>query len=404
MNLTEQELSFNTVFLGDGISQYLVLQWIMGEAFSDNMRENPVGVYYGPQLSIKEWNGIYWAASERVLPGVNILVPRNMEDIIQPKINVSTVSRYLIFEADTYGKDSTYHMLKQISENCQSQSEAAALVVLLDLNRRQGSTDLSLPGEDIETAQREFSRRDVPVKVVHEDSGPEGYYPKGPSLNPYDMMKIQNWYEPWDDMWLRRIEKNFNTLAERIKLLEDDYRLGLELIDLTSEAGGILGPISMEHICSFETVKKFKKPKIWDNYTSALEKRLFPLNNGEGLNVAAEIYEEILKEMGISAWDTSSDRKKFINLVHFDFYDFMSKKNQSKKDFFPQTEENYRLFTLADTKSPDWQININFPKAAAEFVNIRVLQLLKQRLENRKQQLGRALSVYSQQKGILTKL
>ena len=104
-------------------------------------------------------------------------------------------------------------------------------------------------------------------------------------------------------MWLRRIEKNFNTLAERIKLLEDDYRLGLELIDLTSEAGGILGPISMEHICSFETVKKFKKPKIWDNYTSALEKRLFSMGKHTMLLDGDNVRMGLNKNLGFGEKD-----------------------------------------------------------------------------------------------------
>lgn len=347
------------IFLGD-YSRYVFLKWLTGATQVGELGGLPVWVRYGESVSICQENSSWWITSPRTIPGITLLIPPSEEDL--PKFQLQKRTRFALFEEFPYGKQSTHLVCQLVRRNY---AGSAILVVLMDIPRRQGSTDILRPGEDLQVQYEEYRK----CENVCLASGTK------------DVLKVLHWEEGLEQIWRRQASLDLEHMQSLIEDVEYDYQmLQLDFVE------SVLSEQTMDQVCSFQSVKRSRQSSIWKGYTKAALHQMFPAIGSGGLYPVVELYKEVLSAFSPNLWDLERDGRELVSAMEGALGTVLNAPDLSDIKLEPQTEDVYYRAV------GEYKLNGNFRKRLEHFVNQTVFDILKQHLELRYHQLEEALS------------
>lgn len=347
------------IFLGD-YSRYVFLNWLTGMAQAGETGGLSIWVQYGEAVSIRQQNSSWWITSPLVIPGMTLLLPSSEEELSQFQLQKRT--RFALFEEFPYGKQST-HLTRQLLR--QNYEGSSVLVVLMDIPCRQGSTDLLQPGEDLHVQYEEYRK----CENVCVASGAR------------DVLRVLHWEEDLEQTWRRQANLDLEHLQSLIEDVEYDYQmLQLDFVE------SILSEQTMDRICSFQSVRRSRQSSIWKGYTKAALRQMFPASGSGGLYPVVELYKDILSAFSPILWDFDRDSLELLKTMKGEMETVLSAPELSEVKLNPQTEDAYYQAVS------EYKLNGTFRKRLEHFVDQAVLDILKQHLQLRYNQLEEALS------------
>lgn len=181
------------VVIGDG-SRYEFLRWILGDKDIDVLRKLTIWLQYGNQYSQRTDGETCWLKSRRMLPGTSCYFPNYLDEECSLNFKVNTVSetRFLVFEEFPFQKEETVQWIDSIRR--EKGVDASITVVLVDLPRRYGSTDIEHfdPQERIDIVRFHYEQAEkLPVAVII-------------ARSQSDVIPILSWRESLGRKWFRK--------------------------------------------------------------------------------------------------------------------------------------------------------------------------------------------------------
>lgn len=161
-----------------------------------------------------------------------------------------------IFEEVPFGKESTNKILNEWIKETEGKF---ALIVFMDLPRRQGSTDLDKIGDDLRKAQEQYHKQGQNFCTLKTKS------------NVFDVLF---YHAPF---YSQQIYK----LNNKLELLKDDIEFEFEsyyeyFLDECRREKGCLSEVTKAAICSLTSVKKYINVQfLWQCYNEAAKEKLF---------------------------------------------------------------------------------------------------------------------------------
>ena len=285
------------VALGDG-SRYEFLSWILGGENINVLRKQTVWLQYGHQFSQSSDEETCWVKCSRMLPGTSFYYPNLLdgEYLLNSKVNTVSDTKFLIFEEFPFQKENTAQWIDGIRRD--KGDDVSIVVVLVDLPRRYGSTDIEHldPKERIDIARLHYEQlKELPAIVARSQS---------------DIIPVLNWRESLGRIWNRKARNELKEIKERVDYFNLDYE---ETCILELETGdAFLSLDTRKEVFSFSSIERYKKPTLWENYTEALLAKAFPSNRPSGLFPAVDLYCEVFDNSPLAVWNKGKDRETCI--------------------------------------------------------------------------------------------
>lgn len=350
------------ILLGD-YSRRIFLQWLTESSQVLELKDLPLWVRYAETFSIRCGDGAWLIGTPRTIPGTVLLVPLADSDLDEYRLLKNT--RFALFEEFPYGKQSSDMTLQHLRQEYESNS---VLVVLMDIPRRQGSTDIDCPGNDLKASYEKYSM-DENVCVCT-------------AVDKDDVLQILHWRESSEHMWRRRLEADLNQFLEAVEDSGYDYEmLYMDFFE------SILSEQTIDKICSFQSVERSRQNSIWNGYTRAAMLQMFPPSASDGLYPVADLYRDTIKEKfpNLNLWDLEKDYLGFVDTMKKALEKALRDPKLSAITFKSNTEEAY-LRAVNKHK-----LNVHFRRRLDYFVKTNVPHILGERLKLRYTQIKETL-------------
>ena len=359
-----QQAVADWVVIGDG-SRYEFLRWILGEKDIDVLRKLTIWLQYGSQYSQRTDGETCWLKCRRILPGTSCYFPNFLDEDCSLKFKVNTVSktRFLVFEEFPFQKEETVQWIDNIRR--EKGVDASIVVVLVDLPRRYGSTDIehfdSQERIDIVRSHYEQAER-LPVTVIV-------------ARSQSDVIPILSWRESLGRKWFRKAIKELLELKERVADFEFDYKETCFELEL---GNAFLSLDTKQEVFSLSAIERYKKPTLWENYTEAILAKAFPSKRLSGLFPTVDLYCEVFDNSPLAVWDKTEDRETCI----------LELKNALREKLMM----NQGLYQIPSTSLPSPFVGGGEPEhelwdLVKEFVEADIPMILKHRLSEKYKKL-----------------
>lgn len=352
------------ILLGD-YSRYTCLSNLIGRDIF-NLKNYSIWISYGKDFSIALKDKCYYVTTYKIIPNMTIFIPKDDYDL--KKIPIDIECKCIIFEEFPFLKVSTEKIIKNLNLSNKG-------LVLVNSNLFVASTDLNKKGEDFEAAKRHYLLRNIKLICVD---------------NVRDIKQIEtifHWKNSLKDYYLNRAQMYLKELKEDIQNIKYDYELILE--DWNIDDGCLR---DKKKICSYETIKEYKRNSIWHIYMLEGYNKLFPSSKIGGIYDVLTLYKDIMKVNPLVVWDLKRDQEILFNRLVYIYRasldDMYYKKYNSMK--FLENEIAY-LRCISNSKSLLYGINIKFLKKFDRYVNEEILCELEDFLNNKYNNLEKIL-------------
>lgn len=301
------------------------------------------------------------------------LLPRTMlcfppGDDLNFLFDTSRKTKYAVLEEFPFGKQNSVDLIRRLKSRGNE-----TLVVLMDLPRHQGSTDLIPLGEDLNQAMGAYQAEHFDVSIMKSDD---------------DLQSVLHWHRPMYDTWLNRVREHLADLRERISEIPYDYP---SLEEDWLDDSGILQEQTMDRLFSYQTSKKEKGGSLWDRYAATSRRALFPSSGQGPLTPVANLYRECL-DNPLVFWSVDTDVEAFMDGLQCAFVRLLEKE-ESKGHYHIKTrlsgrlDEDSYLRLVAISGGNGTALNAVFTKKLKDYLCNDVKDFLQERLQQRYQQL-----------------
>lgn len=353
------------MILGDN-SRKILLDWfLLGKTLS--IGENSmIWIRPGTRLSIIQQE-TYWVIETPVLlPRMTLCFPS--PEGFEINTAMSKKMKYAVIEEFPFRKQSSMDLIQRLYED-----GGDVLVVLMNLPRHQGSTDLIAPGEDLEQAVHAYRKENKDVFTMQ-------------GVN--DLYSILHWHQPLHIAWTNKARRYLADFCERISEVPYDF-LGIE--EDWRDEGGMLQEQILDALFSYQTTKREKSKNLWDRYASVSRNAIFPTTGYGPLDSVMRLYRECLHNP-LVLWSVAEDEKDFIASLQVSFGKALDEEEQ--KGHYRNTtllptrlDENSYLRLAARCGDSGTALNAIFSQKITEFLCSDVKNTLQKRLQKRYQQL-----------------
>lgn len=271
-------LPFSDCYVFGDNSQYAILEWITGRRVPQEYRDREICAAYAKDPAVEDAGKTVWIYTDKLLPGITIHFS-NLDRFQMPEL--LPFSRCIL--VTRYPWD--YRDLRELYQY--DLRNHSVVWVLLDMQRRTGSTDLDSPEQKLKEQCRAFEEEQIPYHVIHSLSQIYG---------------VLNWSEPFSGYWSRKCLQYLDYFDIDI----EDFP-GPVCEDALEE---LLSQDAQVRVCSLESIQRYAKPYIWDCYGAAAETYFFPNSHPtgeEGLYTVVSAYRELLLNQNLAAWDIDQD-------------------------------------------------------------------------------------------------
>lgn len=353
------------VILGDH-SRTVFLGWLLSGARLVADESSVIWIRYGARLSITQ-HGSHWTIETPILlPQTTLCFPPT--DGYESNVELSQQTKYAVLEEFPFRKQNSTELIHHLESDGHE-----TLVVLMDLPRHQGSTDLIAPGKDLEQAVGAYQADGCDVSVLQSARNLHG---------------VLHWHRPIYDVWTKRARKYLEELCERISEISCDY---LFLEEDWKEEGGPLQEETMDILFSYQTAKREKEKNLWDCFAAASKRALFPRSGQGPLMSVMELYRECLDNPMVF-WPVDADIKNFMNSLQSEFLKALeedeSKGHYRNKTMLSEQFNEDSYFRLISRNGRNGTaLNAVFSQRIRNFLCDDVKCYLQKRLQMRYQQL-----------------
>ena len=358
MTVHGQQAVPDWVALGDG-SRFEFLSWILGEKRIDAKHRWAVWVQYGIQFSQRNEEEACWVKCSRMLPGTSCYFPYLMdgEYLLNSKVNTVSDTKFLIFEEFPFQKEETDQWIDSIRMN--KGVDVSVVVVLVDLPRRYGSTDMEHidPQERINIARRHYEQsKEIPVIVARSQS---------------DVIPVFNWREPLRKIWDRKARNELQGIKERVDYFHLDYEETCILELQTGDA--FLSLDTRKEVFSLSSIERYKKSTLWENCTEAILAKAFPSNRLSGLFPAVDLYCEVFDRSPLAVWNKAEDRETCVQKLKNALYEKLTRNQGLYPDSSPA--ESCSFIGGGELEHKLWNLVEEFVKHdIPEILQLRLIQ------------------------------
>lgn len=353
------------VILGDN-SRAVFLDWLLSGAKLRAGENSVIWIRYGIRLSITQQESHWIIETPVLLPRTTLCFPPAAG--FESALDTSKRTRYAVLEEFPFGKQTSMDLIRRLESHGNE-----ALVILMDLPRRQGSTDLIAPGEDLHQAMEAYRAEGRDVLIMQDVN---------------NLQCVLHWHRRMYDVWLNKARNYLADLCERISEIPYDYP---SLEEDWLDDGGPLQEQTMDGLFSYQTSKKEKGNTLWDRYANASRRALFPASAQGPLTPVAKLYQECL-DNPLVFWAVDADVENFMDGLQSIFVK-MLEKEESKGHYREKTQlpkrldEDSYLNIAALSGSNGTALNAIFSQMIKDYLCDGVKGFLQERLQQRYQQL-----------------
>lgn len=353
------------VILGDN-SRAVFLEWLLSGEKLRTDENSIIWLRYGIRLSVTQ-QGVHWMIETPVLlPRTVLCLPP--ADAPEFALDIAKRTKYAVLEEFPFRKQTSMDLIQRI-KSCGKE----VLVVLMDLPRHQGSTDLIAPGRDLEQAKEAYRADGCDVSMMQ---------------NVNHLQSILHWHQPMDQVWMNKVRRYLADMDERISEIPYDY---LSLEEDWQDDDGPLQEQTMDRLFSYQTSKREKGKNLWDRYAAVSRRALFPSSNQGPLTSVAKLYRECL-DNPLVFWSVDRDVEEFMDKLQRAFIAALeqeeSEGNYRKKTHLSGQLDEDRYFGLAARSgSRGTALNAVFSRRIKAYLCNDVKGYLQERLKQRYQQL-----------------
>lgn len=361
----EQRYLPDWVILGDN-SRIVFLDWLLSGTELRIDENIVVWVRYGIRLSIARQESQWIIETPALLPRTTLCFPPT--DCFEFALDTSKRTRYAVLEEFPFRKQTSMDLIWRL----ESQGNEA-LVILMDLPRHQGSTDLIAPGQDLDQAVEAYRAECCNVSVMQ---------------SVVNLQSVLHWHRPMYDVWANKVREHLAELDDRISAIEIDYRW---LTEDWQDDDGPLQDQTMDRLFSYKTAKQGKGKSLWDRYAAASKRALFPSAGRGPLTPVVELYKDCLNNP-LVFWPVDADAKDFMDSLQSAFAKALereeSKGRYRKRTRLPeQLDEESYLSLAARSGKNSTALNAVFSRRIKDYLYDDVKGYLRGRLRQRYQQL-----------------
>lgn len=351
------------VILGDH-SRMILLDWLLSGVKWNHDENSVIWIRYGMKLSIVK-QGAQWIIETPVLlPRTTLCLPPS--DGFGVTVDTSSRTRFAVLEEFPFRKQSSMDLVRKLQGD-----ENETLVVLMDLPRRQGSTDLIAPGEDVHQAMEAYQAERCNVLTM-ENTG--------------KLPRMLHWHRPMYDTWVEKFRNDLSDLCERISEIPYDYA---SLEEDWQDDGGLLQEQTMDRLFSYQNAKREKGGSLWDRYAAAAKRAMFPAVGQGPLAPVESLYRDCL-DSPLVFWPVDADAGAFMNDLQNAFLKKLEAE-EAKGGYRKKTQVSGRLdeetyFGLAarsDGNRSGTALNAVFSQSIKDYLYHDVKRYLQERLERR---------------------
>lgn len=375
MDDTEQRYLPDWVILGDS-SRTVFLGWLLLGKQLTAGESSVIWVRDGEVLSILQQAGQWIVETPALLPGMTLCLPPAGEAV--PSLETSGRTRYAVVEAFPFRKQSNIDLIQRLEgRNLASRDQKIlnreVLVVLMDLPRHQGSTDLVPPGEDLSQALAAYRAEGLDVFSLRDTSA---------------LRRMLHWHRPMYDVWVKRAHSYLSELQGRISGLSADYSF---LAEDWEDVGGLLDPQTMDCLFSYQSAKRGKSGNLWNRYAAAANRALFPSAGQSPLAPVEALYRSCL-DNPLVFWSVDADAADFMADLRSLFQKSLDQVESAgdyrrKTRFSGQLDEDSYLDLVARSKNQGTALNAVFSQWLNNYLSKDIKNCLQERLRQRCRQL-----------------
>lgn len=354
------------VVLGDN-SRMIFLSWLLAGQKLQIEENSVLWIQYGDKLTITRQEEQWIIETPMLLPGQTLCFPLENELGFFPETTRRT--RYAVLEEFPFRKQDRIDLLQRLEAEGNE-----TLVILMDLPRHQGSTDLIAPGKDLEQAVEAYRAEHYDVATMQSAD---------------DLQIILHWHRPMQDAWRKKGRKYLAELRERISDIPYDYPYYTE--DYWMDDYPILQEKTMDQLFSYKTAMTEKGKNLWDCYAAASKRALFPTAGGDPFLPVMKLYQECL-DNPLVFWSVAADLANFRDSLRSTFVKTLEKEEADgdyrKITKLPEPLNEDRYFQLvARSGRNGTALNAVFSRIIMDFLCEDVKDCMQERLWLRFQQL-----------------
>lgn len=361
----EQQYLPDWVILGDN-SRAVFLNWLLSGMKLRTGENSVLWIRYGTRLSVTQQD-LHWTIETPVLlPRTMLCLPPS--DETEFALDTTRQTKYAVLEEFPFRKQTSMDLIQRM-KSCGKE----ILVVLMDLPRHQGSTDLIALGGDLEQAREAYREDGCNVSVMQSANQLQG---------------ILHWHQPMRQVWVNKVRNYLADMDERISEIPYDYP---SLEEDWQDDGGPLQEQTMDGRFSYQTSKGEKGKNLWDRYAAASRQLLFPSSNQGPLSSVAKLYRECL-DNPLVFWSVDRDIEDFMDSLQSAFLTAIEKEEseghyRKKTQLSGQLNEDEYFHLAARSDSNDTALNAVFSRIIKDYLCNDVKGYLQERLKQRYQQL-----------------
>lgn len=315
----------------------------------------------GSELTFEKWLDIVSKSYPEIIDMKHFKIPIKDEKIFDKAEEFDCCA---IFEGIPFGKESTHILLNKWRNDTKGKP---ALIVFMNLPRRQGSTDLDKIGDDLIKAQKYYqsqgqdfctlkSKDDVLEVVLHHCS-----------------CYCQHIYE---------LKGKLEILRDDVDtLFKSDYEYFLESC---KHDNGCLTEASKAEICSLKSVKKYIQSQyLWQCYNEAAKQKLF--SESGAMNELCKIYKTYMQEL-FATFDGNLNYEciNLITVLRNRFNDFMrpqQNKYQGKISLQDVKDDVVYTYLTENRQGRFYGIKTEYLKQLKIFIELEAKDVLRNQLE-----------------------
>lgn len=353
------------VILGDN-SRAVFLDWLLPGVKLRTDKGSVIWIRYGIRVSITQQEPHWVIETPELLPRMTLCFPPTGG--LGFDLDTSQRTKYAILEEFPFRKQTSMDLIRMLESR-----GSEALIVLMDLPRHQGSTDLTAPGEDLDHAIRAYQAECCDVSILQ---------------NADHLWSILHWHRPMYDVWVSKVRNHLADMCERISEIPYDYP---SLAEDWQDDGGLLHEQTMDRLFSYQTSKREKGKSLWDRYAAASKRALFPASGQGPLTPVTKLYKECL-DNPLVFWSVDADTGDFMNSLQVAFARALEKEESKgcyrKRTQLPERLDEAGYFRLAARNGGDGiALNAIFSRRIKDYLCDDVKGYLQERLQQRYQQL-----------------
>lgn len=353
------------MILGDN-SRSIFLNWLLSGLNLRTDENSEIWVRYGVRLQITQQETQWVIETPMLLPRTTLCFPA--ERPFDSTLETSRRTKYAVLEEFPFRKQANINLLQRLEG-----SGNETLVILMDLSRHQGSTDLIPPGEDLKQAIEAYQAERHYVSVMQSVK---------------NVHSVLHWHRPMYDVWANKIRNYLADIRDCISEIPYDYPFFKEDWE---DVGGPLQDETMDQLFSYQTSKREKGTTLWDRYAAASKKALFPASGQGPLTSVADHYKKCMNNP-LTFWPLDEDVKSFMDELQKAFLKAIDKEEakghyRKKTQISGQLDEDSYFRLAARSGGSGIALNAIFSKIIRNYLCDEVKNHLQKRLEQRYQQL-----------------